>query len=241
MNTVVPDGLLRQAAAGDPRAADDVIAVVRPLVVRYCRARLGRLDVLDAVVQQVCLAVRASLPRYRTEARPFLAFVYGIASQKVTDALPAKVSDRRTSERHEARDELLNRLEALLDTLPDEQREVLVLRIVIGLSAQETAEAVGSTPGAVRVAQARALARLRVRDTGGRAALPDVIELLGDDEPLRRGYAAYVGALASALDLDAGLAHCEDRRGHREFVVGLAGRLNLDAGLEALLRGGEPD
>ena len=44
---------------------------------------------------------------------------------------------------------------------PEKQREILVLRVVVGLSAEETAEAVGSTPGAVRVAQHRALARLR--------------------------------------------------------------------------------
>jgi RNA polymerase sigma-70 factor (ECF subfamily) len=49
----------------------------------------------------------------------------------------------------------------LLDVLPDRQREILVLRVVLGMSAEETAVAVGSTPGAVRVAQHRALARLR--------------------------------------------------------------------------------
>jgi len=49
----------------------------------------------------------------------------------------------------------------ILDQLPDKQREILLLRVVVGLSAEETAEAVGSTPGAVRVAQHRALARLR--------------------------------------------------------------------------------
>ena len=49
----------------------------------------------------------------------------------------------------------------LLRLLPDKQREILVLRVVVGLSAEETAEAVGSTPGAVRVAQHRALGRLR--------------------------------------------------------------------------------
>jgi len=36
-----------------------------------------------------------------------------------------------------------------------------VLRIVVGLSAEETAEIVGASPGAVRVAQHRALIRLR--------------------------------------------------------------------------------
>jgi RNA polymerase sigma-70 factor, ECF subfamily len=42
----------------------------------------------------------------------------------------------------------------------------LILRVVVGLSAEETAEAVGSSPGAVRVAQHRALARLRAEVIG---------------------------------------------------------------------------
>jgi RNA polymerase sigma-70 factor (ECF subfamily) len=53
------------------------------------------------------------------------------------------------------------RLGRLLEELPDKQREILLLRVVVGLSAEETAEAVGSTPGAVRVSQHRALAKLR--------------------------------------------------------------------------------
>ncbi len=52
-------------------------------------------------------------------------------------------------------------MSALLRVLPDKQREIVVLRVVAGWSAQETAEVVGSTPGAVRVAQYRALASLR--------------------------------------------------------------------------------
>ena len=50
--------------------------------------------------------------------------------------------------------------EALLG-LSERQREVLVLRLAVGVSADETAEAIGSTPGAVRVTQHRALLRLR--------------------------------------------------------------------------------
>ena len=57
----------------------------------------------------------------------------------------------------------------LLRILPPKQREILVLRVAVGLSADETAEAVGSTAGAVRVAQHRALNKLRAelakRDT----------------------------------------------------------------------------
>lgn len=177
--TDVPDELVTRAMAGDRSAVASVIEMVRPLVVRYCRARLGRFDrssvSADDVAQEVCLAVLTALPGYRVQGRPFLAFVYGIASHKVIDAHRAATRNRSEPvpdvpdaievadgpEQHALRVELSAEVGRLLDKLPDKQREILVLRVVVGLSAEETAEAVGSTPGAVRVAQHRALARLR--------------------------------------------------------------------------------
>jgi RNA polymerase sigma-70 factor (ECF subfamily) len=48
-----------------------------------------------------------------------------------------------------------------MEQLPGQQREVLVMRVAVGMSTEETAAALGMTPGAVRVTQHRALARLR--------------------------------------------------------------------------------
>ena len=174
------DGLVSSAVDGNRDAVDGVLRWVRPLVVRYCRARVGRQEKTfasaDDVAQEVCLAVLTALPSYRDQGRPFLAFVYGIAAHKVADAhrsaarnraepvpeipdSPAALADG--PEQRAMQVELADRMNKLLDTLPDKQREILILRVVVGLSAEETAEAVGSTPGAVRVAQHRALGRLR--------------------------------------------------------------------------------
>ena len=64
--------------------------MIRPLVARYCRGRLGPVDrsflSADDVAQEVCLAVLTALPNYRVQGKPFLAFVYGIAAHKVIDA-----------------------------------------------------------------------------------------------------------------------------------------------------------
>jgi len=49
---------------------------------------------------------------------------------------------------------------------PARQRDLLVLRIFLGMSLQETAQILGTTPGAARVAQHKALAWLRTRVTG---------------------------------------------------------------------------
>jgi RNA polymerase sigma-70 factor, ECF subfamily len=173
------------AADGDRRAIERLLASIRPLVVRYCRARVGRQErsfaSADDVAQDVCIAVLTALPRYRHEGRPFLAFVYGIAAHKVADAHRAVARNRCcelvsevpeapvTEEGPEHRalyGELSERMARLLLVLPERHREIVVLRVVVGLSAQETAEAVGSTPGAVRVMQHRALARLRRTLTG---------------------------------------------------------------------------
>lgn len=53
------------------------------------------------------------------------------------------------------------RLGRLVSRLPRLQQEIVSLRIVVGLSATETAEALGITPGRVRIQQYRALAKLR--------------------------------------------------------------------------------
>ncbi|MFD7654867.1 sigma-70 family RNA polymerase sigma factor [Actinosynnema sp. NPDC059797] len=181
--TAPPPGELearvREAVAGDRVAAARLLEIVRPLVVRYCRARVGRQErsftSADDVAQEVCLAVLTSLPTYRDHGRPFLAFVYGIAAHKVADAhraalrnraepvpeVPDAPDDSADPERWALREELSRKLGELLRVLPDKQQEILLLRVVVGLSAEQTAAVVGATPGAVRVAQHRALTRLR--------------------------------------------------------------------------------
>jgi RNA polymerase sigma-70 factor, ECF subfamily len=173
------ESLLRAAVAGEPRARERLLTEIHPLVLRYCRARLGRQETLmgsaDDVAQEVCLAVVNALPNYTLRGLSFRAFVYGIAAHKVTDAfraigrnrsepvadIPDAVLVHDGPEYHLLQAELTERLGTLLHLLTPRQREVLVLRIAVGLSAEETAQAVGSTPGAVRVTQHRALNRLR--------------------------------------------------------------------------------
>jgi RNA polymerase sigma-70 factor (ECF subfamily) len=62
---------------------------------------------------------------------------------------------------HAQREELRARVRRALAALPDVDREILVLRLLEGLSAKEIADVLGMTVGAVRTRQARALVRLR--------------------------------------------------------------------------------
>jgi RNA polymerase sigma-70 factor (ECF subfamily) len=166
------------AISGQPDAIESLLGEVRPMVVRYCRARLGRVaghyHIADDVAQEVCIAVLTALPRYRDMGRPFASFVFGIASHKVADAvrsatrsavptedLPDGPDERPGPEEMAVAGIEAQRARDLLARLPGNLRELLVLRVVSGLSAEETGNVLGMSAGAVRVAQHRALARLR--------------------------------------------------------------------------------
>jgi RNA polymerase sigma-70 factor (ECF subfamily) len=177
VETPVVLGDLAARAVHDPQAGEELLARVRDMAVRYARVRLGRFgaeDTAQDVAQEVCMAVMIALPTYEDRGLPFEALVYTIASRKLADVqrqamrgpslldeIPDGADDQPTPEQAAlARDELESALR-LMRTLPEQQREILTLRVAVGLSTEETAAALGMTTGAVRVSQHRALTKLR--------------------------------------------------------------------------------
>jgi RNA polymerase sigma-70 factor (ECF subfamily) len=174
--------LAGRAARGESAAAAELLERFRPGVVRYCWAHLGSLGrgpaSPDDVAQDVCLAVFEALPHFRDRGTPFAAFVYRIAANKVADSFRAArraaavrpietvqepADDEWDPERRAVIADMSRRVLRLLEDLPDTQREIVVLRVAAGLSAEEVGEVLGMTAAAVRMAQSRALTRLRER------------------------------------------------------------------------------
>ena len=163
--------LLRSAQAGDPAAFDELVRWLESPLVAFLHAR-GAEDP-GGMANEVLVRVFRSIGRFEGGGAQFRAWVFRIARNALIDerryrarrpdtvptvheelpeAVTVDVTDR-IGERE--------RVEALLGDLTDEQREVLLLRVVAGLSVEETAQAVGRPAGAVRALQHRALARLR--------------------------------------------------------------------------------
>ena len=73
------DAVVAEAVAGNRDALREVLEIIRPIVVRYCRARVGATErsglSADDVAQEVCLAAITALPRSKDQGRPVLAFV----------------------------------------------------------------------------------------------------------------------------------------------------------------------
>ena len=168
--------LVDRAKAGDRAATDRLVAQLRPRVFRYVLARVLDPHLADDVTQEVTVTMLTALPRHEDRGSPFTAWVFGIAANKVSE------SRRTASRRHESvanqvpdghadarfepetavlRMETSAYVAGLLAQLPDAQAEIVRLRVAAGLSADETAAVLGMSAGAVRVAQHRALARLR--------------------------------------------------------------------------------
>ncbi len=168
-------GLVEAARAGDRPALEELLRRLRGPLLRYCTARLGSRERGEDVTQEVCLALVHALPRYEQRGLAFTAFAFRIAQRRIIDSyrsearrplhlvaeIPEILDEGDGPQEHVERVERIGVARELLARLPDAQRDVVLLRVTGGLSAQETAEVLGSTPGAVRVMQHRALTRLR--------------------------------------------------------------------------------
>ncbi len=167
---------------------------------------------MEDLAQEVCVAVLLALPRYKDTGRPFEAFVFAIAAHKVADlqraamrhpgstAVPSDEMPERPDDSLGPEERALLSSDAewakkLLANLPENQRELLLLRIAVGLTAEETGQMLGMSPGAVRVAQHRALSRL-LRALAWRVtpvrALPLAAEPRAGAPAVNSGPTAYV-------------------------------------------------
>lgn len=173
------DELAARAATGDRSAVEQLGVHLDPMLHRYCRARIGRAnggyEAADDVAQEAYVGVCTALPGWLDKNYPFKMLAYRIASNKVADyyrrrtahrsvpidGVPEQRSGEPSPEKATLDRELADHAQGLLNGLSSLQRDVLILRVMEGISTAETARIVGSTPGSVRITQHRALAKLR--------------------------------------------------------------------------------
>ncbi len=129
----------------------------------------------DEVVNTVFFKAFRSIDRFVGTHANFASYLYQIARFQVIDERRAK--RRRIDFADESTEEMVDeqadpaeiveqsdsarRVHEALDVLTPEQREVIVLRVLFGLTGPETAHALDKPVGAVRSLQNRAEARLR--------------------------------------------------------------------------------
>ena len=172
--------------AGDATAWTWLVAEYSGKITGYA-ARMGARDP-DDVTSATLEALARRIGDFEGGESQFRSFVFSIAHARIVDDL------RRSTRRSEVSIEnTLTLLAAdepnedtftdpdLLDALnrlPEEQRRMLELRYVVGLSTKETAEALGKSEVATRVALSRSFNKLKglLRSELGMASSDDDME-----------------------------------------------------------------
>ena len=168
--------LVEAACQGDRSAIEALYRTYYDPIYRYVLLRLGSVAAAEDVTSQVFLGMLQGLRRYRDEGRPFLAWLYAIAQKQVAfylrrenrtrdavdlDAVAELAADTAGPHATVEERELRSAIARALRRLPDGQREVVMLRYILGFSVAETAAVIGRTEGAVKQLQLRALAGLK--------------------------------------------------------------------------------
>jgi RNA polymerase sigma-70 factor, ECF subfamily len=119
----------------------------------------------EDAVAETFMRAWAALPRYRPTGVPFVAWLYGIARHVVTDELRSR---KRTESRHELRETSIDpqhddrlALASSIERLPKQQRRVVEMKYLLGMTNPEVAGALGKSIGAVNALQWRALQTLK--------------------------------------------------------------------------------
>ena len=179
------DAVLADAARGDEVAFGDLYRDVHPPLLRYLRAMSW--ENAEDASSEAWLEVARALPTFVGGEPAWRAWIFTIARRKLIDRI--RYEARRPSSGWDGSDDPgpltrdiaedvvemddTYRALALVQTLPADQAEAVLLRIVAGLDYVDVAQVMSRTTGAVRVLVHRGLRRLATQ-LGDRSGTPGV-------------------------------------------------------------------
>lgn len=190
------DGELGAAVAraqeGDEAAFAVAYRIVQPGLLGYLRGLVG--DDAEDVASDAWLEIARDLGRFKGDGAGFRGWSATIARHRALDHLRRRRVRPRSATLeqdvlelpgpHSTHDQALESLSTeaalrLVRTLPRDQAEAVLLRVVVGLDGPAAARVLGKRPGAVRTAAYRGLKRL-AQQVGGEGVTDDRPRTLGE-------------------------------------------------------------
>src|SRR5438046_7484301 len=168
----VPD-VIERVRGGDRAAFADPYDTHVDALYRYILYRVREPSDAEDLTSEVFTRAFANIHRYRWQGKSFLAWLYTIARNAVTDRRRRQrptvdlddaygvAEEGPTAHDLAALSEQVDALRGAVKHLTTEQQEVLVLRFVENMSSRQVAKVLGKNEGAIRALQFRALGRLR--------------------------------------------------------------------------------
>jgi RNA polymerase sigma-70 factor (ECF subfamily) len=159
---------MRLYQQADPAAPAALVAMLSPALLRFFRFNAASREQAEDLLQETWLKIHRMRHSWRPGER-LLPWVYAIAHHVRIDSYRRT---RRLAARETAIDPMFEpagtytaegslQFESLVATLPDAQREVVVMLKATGMTVEEVARATSSTVGAVKLKAHRAYERLR--------------------------------------------------------------------------------
>ncbi|MFB7944526.1 RNA polymerase sigma factor [Kitasatospora phosalacinea] len=179
---------VRAAQQGDEEAFRVLFRAVQPGLLRYLRVLVGgRAEDAEDIASEAWLQIARDLPAFRGDADGFRGWAATVARNRAMDHLRrvrrrpvADLPVEYLAELAAAEDTAGQAMAtvatsdalALIASLPPDQAEAVLLRVVLGLDAESAAKVLGKRSGSVRMAAHRGLKRLAkvLEQSGGAAA-----------------------------------------------------------------------
>ena len=180
-------GIMEAARKGDQQAITALYLDANPVLLRYLRAREPQ--EAEDLCSEVWIQLARQLPRFEGNERQWWGFLFLVARRSLNDYWKRQrrrrtdpVAPESLADRPDLADVEASALQSaatdqavafVTSSLTPEQADVILLRVVAGLDAEEVGLAIGKRAASVRVIQHRALRRLaNCLSTGTQAATP---------------------------------------------------------------------
>lgn len=172
---------MERARAGDPDTWELLYRRVYPRLYAYTRRRLASDEQAEEAVSETMVRAMDKIAHYAPGASGLDGWLFGIARNVVLEAYrsgarqtpadPGLINEMNETTEPGPEAALLaaeecSQMALAFARLPRHEQELLELRVVAGLDAQQVAVLIDKRAGAVRTAQSRALQRLRVEFEG---------------------------------------------------------------------------
>ena len=168
--------LVRQAQNGNVAAVGELYDRHHMRIFRFVRSKVYHTQLAQDLTGEIFLRMVSALPGYRPQGVPFTAWLYRIARNHVINhgqkeqhrkQLPLTYANHIPHPNNNPativeQQLALERVLAGLAQLDEDQREVLTLRLIAGLSLKEVADALDKTVAAVKTLQYRGTRALRL-------------------------------------------------------------------------------
>lgn len=169
--------LIKKAQEGNREALDALVTGYWQPIYRLIYSKVRNEEDARELTQDTFMNAFRALPRYKIMDVSFKSYLGRIAINLVTDFWRKKgrrlqsvtISDYQESivdtgenpEEHTLRVEGQEQIGKLVEELPEQQRQTIKLRVILGLSLRDTALKMNKSESAIKMLQQRALKRLR--------------------------------------------------------------------------------